>query len=331
MNEIRFEKPILITGGTGFAGRHLITALQKSDCSIHTIDCTRIAAPGENWQKNKVTNHLIDLTHPEGLLDLIKKIRPREIYHLAGRANVKHSWHGEGDTYRVNVIGAVNLMTAIRDADLDTDVLIISSGEVYGLVTKNEQPITESRLPVPRSPYAASKYCQEIACSQIARTLKGKVVIVRPFNHIGPGQRLGFVTADFANQIAQIEKGLQKPVIRVGNLEAQRDFTDVRDTVNGYIHALHSGQSGDIINVCSSRSYKIMEFLKYFLNQSTIDIEVEVNSDCFRPADIPLLQGSHQYLTDISGWQPETDIFETLLQILNYWRGQAFAAELNSE
>jgi len=323
LNESSLKKTILITGGTGFAGRHLISALETPGTSIHTIDCTRVAAPGENWRKTKFTNHLMDLTHPEGLSDLLQKIKPDDVYHLAGRANVKHSWHGEADTYNVNVIGAVNLMTAIRDAELDTRVLIISSGEVYGLIPDREQPIDETQVPIPRSPYAASKLCQEIACQQIARTMKGKFVIVRPFNHIGPGQRLGFVTADFANQIARIEKGLQEPVLRVGNLDACRDFTDVRDIVQGYIHALGAGTQGDVFNVCSSKSYKVSEFLQFFLDHSTRDISVEIDADRFRPADIPMLRGSHNYLTKVTGWKPEIDIYETLLQILDYWRDRA--------
>lgn len=317
------QRTILITGGCGFAGRHLIKALEKSGASIHILDRTRIAAPGESWTAGEVHTHLADLTHPEGLRERIARIRPDDIYHLAGRANVKHSWHGESETYTVNVIGAVNLLCAVRDNGLESRVLIISSGEVYGLVPESDQPIKEHCNPRPRSPYAASKYCQEIAALQLAQSLSGKVVIARPFNHIGPGQRLGFVTADFAYQVARIEKGLQEPVIRVGNLDARRDFTDVRDTVSGYIQALEHGRDGDVVNVCSSKVFRIRDFLEFFLERSPVDISVEVDPERFRPADVPILRGNHDYLTEISGWSPNREITDTLDEILQYWRSRA--------
>ncbi|MBN1295356.1 GDP-mannose 4,6-dehydratase [bacterium] len=311
---------ILITGGTGFAGRHLIKALEKPGRVIHVIDRTRIAARGEYWADAGMQLHMMDLTHPEGLRELVGRIRPTRVFHLAGRANVKHSWHGESETYTANVIGAVNLLCALRDTDCEADTLIVSSGEVYGWVSEDDQPIDETRMPSPRSPYAASKYCQEIACLQIARSLKGKVVVVRPFNHIGPGQRLGFVTADFANQVARIENGRQLPVIRVGNLESRRDFTDVRDTVAGYIEALACGQPGDVINVCSGHAFRIQDFLDYFLEKSRCRITVEVDPNRFRPADVPLLTGNPARLERISGWAARRSITDTLDEILDYWR-----------
>lgn len=315
-------KTILITGGSGFAGQHLVRALQADECQIHVMDRNRVSAQGESRQREAVTYHLLDLEHPDRLRELVGEIQPDEIYHLAGRANVKHSWFGEAETYKTNVIGAINLMAAVRDAQLESNILIVSSGEIYGLVPRQQQPISEQRHPVPRSPYAASKYCQEIACIQMARSMKGKVVIARPFNHIGPGQRLGFVTADFACQVAKIEKHQQEPVIRVGNLESYRDFSDVRDTVRGYICALRSGKNTDIINVCSEKSYRIKDFLEYFLSQSPLDISVEIDQDRFRPVDIPELRGSKEYLNRISGWTPTYDIFSTLAEILEYWRDQ---------
>ncbi|HPQ40925.1 MAG TPA: GDP-mannose 4,6-dehydratase [bacterium] len=321
MSEQR-QKTVLITGGSGFAGRHLIAALTETGAEVHVLDRTRIAARGEAWLSTGIQTHLTDLTHPDGLRELIGRIRPDDIYHLAGRANVKHSWHGETETYTVNVIGAVNLLCAVRDTGLGSRILIVSSGEVYGNVPESEQPITETTQPRPRSPYAASKYCQEIAALQLAQTMKGKVVIARPFNHIGPGQRLGFVTADFAYQVARIEQGLQEPVIQVGNLDARRDFTDVRDTVSGYIHALEHGTPGDVINVCSSRTCRIRDFLDFFMGRSTAEISVKIDPDRFRPADVPILQGSHRYLTEISGWAPQRTIEDTLDEILQYWRSQ---------
>lgn len=318
----------LITGGVGFAGRYLTDCLQANGREVHVLDLNRVAARGEDWERSDVPIHLVDLTHPQGLREILKDIKPSEIYHLAGRANVKSSWQGEAETYTANVIGAVNLLCAVRDSDLPSDILIISSGEVYGLVPEADQPIVEKQPAAPRSPYAASKLCQEIACLQIARTLRGKTVIVRPFNHIGPGQRMGFVTADFACQIALIERSMQEPVIHVGNLDACRDFTDVRDTVNGYMKALQSGRSGEIINVCSGQAWSIRRILDSLISLSSKEISVTVDIERFRPADIPLLSGSHESLSRLSGWRPQRAIEDTLAEILDYWRQRVLTSDM---
>ncbi len=322
------QGPVLITGGAGFAGSYLVESLIKSGRIVHILDRERVAAYGENWDRAGIERHVVDLTNAKRLRNILKKIQPRDIFHLAGRANVKHSWHGEAETYMANVIGAVNLLCAVRDIDLACNILIISSGEVYGLVSEEDQPISERRMPEPRSPYAASKLCQEIACLQLARTIKGKMVVVRPFNHIGPGQRLGFVTADFAYQIARIENNLQEPIILVGNLDARRDFTDVRDTVEGYVSALRFGQNADIINVSSGQAWSVKEILDTLLSRSKVNITVRVDPALFRPADVPLLQGDSTYLNQISGWVPQYTISETLGDILDYWRDRVLRFEV---
>jgi GDP-4-dehydro-6-deoxy-D-mannose reductase len=320
--------PVLITGGAGFAGTYLADYLTKSGRPVHVIDRDRVAAYGENWNGTVVDRHVVDLINAKKLRTVLKKILPVEIYHLAGRANVKHSWHDESETYTANVIGAVNLMCAVRDIGLTCNMLIVSSGEVYGLVPEAEQPIFEQKTPAPRSPYAASKYCQEIACLQLARSIKGKTVVVRPFNHIGPGQRLGFVTADFGFQIARIENNLQEPVIHVGNLDARRDFTDVRDTVEGYVKALNFGQHADVINVSSGQAWSVKDILDTFVSRSTADITVRVDPARFRPADVPLLQGSYAYLNQISGWSPRHAVSDTLGNILDYWRERVLRSDV---
>lgn len=322
------QDTVLITGGAGFAGSYLVDCLTKSGRQVHILDRDRVAAYGENWNGTVVDRHVVDLINAKKLRTLLKKIQPAEIYHLAGRANVKHSWHDESETYTANVIGAVNLMCAVRDIGLTCNILIVSSGEVYGLVPEPDQPIHEQRIPAPRSPYAASKFCQEIACMQLARSIKGKMVVVRPFNHIGPGQRLGFVTADFAYQIARIEQNLQEPVIHVGNLDARRDFTDVRDTVEGYVKALQHGQNADVMNVSSAQAWSVKDILDVFVSRSTADITVRVDPARFRPADIPLLQGSYAYLNRVSGWRPGYAIPDTLGDILDYWRDRVLRTEV---
>jgi GDP-4-dehydro-6-deoxy-D-mannose reductase len=314
--------PVLITGGAGFAGRYLANYLKDLDRIVYVFDRNRLAGYGEDWKSTVEEQYVIDLTQPKDLRETLKRIRPAEIYHLAGRANVKHSWYGESETYLTNVIGAVNLMCAVRDTGLNSDLLIVSSGEVYGLVPEHDQPITEKQQPMPGSPYAASKLCQEIAVLQLARSMKGKTVVVRPFNHIGPGQRLGFVTADFACQIARIEQEKQNPVIQVGNLDARRDFTDVRDIVEGYVKALQFGKNQDVINLCSNKVWSVKEILDHLISISRAEISMRIDPDRFRPADIHLLQGNHDYITRLSQWSPKRNLANTLKEILDYWRNQ---------
>jgi len=273
-----------------------------------------------NTYTDQITVHRVDFTAPRGLAQLLEEIHPDEIYHLAGIANVKHSWEGEAITFKVNVLGAVNLIAAVRHAKLDADILIVGSGEVYGDVPEAYQPIPETYQVSPGSPYAASKLCQEVAVRQMAQHIRGKVVFVRPFNHIGIGQNPSFVAPDFARQVARIEQQKHMPKIRVGNLTAFRDFTDVRDTVEGYVRALRQGNELAIYNVSSGIAMQIQSILDYFLSQSPVKIEVVIDKDKFRPADVQKLCGANECLRNDTGWNPERRIEDTLSAILDYWR-----------
>lgn len=312
--------PVAVTGGAGFAGRYLVNLLAAENRCVHVLD--RSPAPVEEPVDARITFHRTDLNEPSGLADLLARINPVEIYHLAGIANVKNSWDGEAHTYVVNVIGEVNLLSALRSTGLKADVLVVSSGEVYGQVPEELQPIRETRPPDPRSPYAASKVCQEIIARQYARQIKGRIIVVRPFNHIGPGQHPSFVTSDFARQISMAERGMIEPVLKVGNLSAYRDFTDVRDMVRGYVMAMRSGQPGQVYNICSGTTYQIRHILNLLLEISSTDIEIVIEPEKFRPADIPILCGSSEQFRRLTGWKPGMRIEETLGEILNDWRNR---------
>lgn len=320
MAELTRSKTVAVTGGCGFAGRYLVAQLIAEGSRVIILD-KAISLPTElmPWA-DSIELHRLDLTAPTGLAQLFETLMPDEIYHLAGIANVKHSWEGEGLTYKVNLIGTVNLLSALKSVGAQTDVLIVGSGEVYGLVPQNEQPITEDRHPDPRSPYAASKLCQEIAAGQMANHLKGKCVFVRPFNHIGPGQHPSFVTSDFARQVARIERGEMEPIIRVGNLQTYRDFMDVRDTIEAYILALRCGENRMVLNVCSGKPIRIDHILDFYKARSRKSIDVQVDPDRFRPADIPMLCGSYERLQKMTGWVPRRSIEQALEDILEHWR-----------
>ncbi len=312
--------PVLITGGSGFAGRHLAERVLEEGRIVHLMDKAGSIPPNLSRFSGQIQMHRVDLTAPGRLAQLLEEIQPDEVYHLAGIANVKHSWEGESLTYQVNVIGAVNLLSSIRNASLETNILIVGSGEVYGDVAIRNQPIHEYQELNPRSPYAASKVCQEVAARQLANHLKGKMVFVRPFNHIGPGQAPSFVASDFARQIARIERKVQEPAIHVGNLSAQRDFSDVRDTVDAYTRALRFGKHLSVYNVSSGKALPIQFILDWLLKLTPEPIQILVDTDRFRPADVPYLCGSYEQLHKDTGWQPARSITETLLEILEYWR-----------
>jgi len=312
----------VITGGSGFAGRYLAERLIRDCSAVHLMDKSGSMPPGLIKYKDKITVHHVDLTAPRGLAQILEEIAPREIYHLAGIANVKHSWEGEAITFKVNVLGAVNLIAAVRHSRLNSDILVVGSGEVYGDVPEDHQPIVESWPVAPRSPYAASKVCQEVAVRQMSHHIKGKVVYARPFNHVGPGQNPSFVTSDFARQVAEIEQKKRAPRIQVGNLTTYRDFSDVRDTVEGYVRALRFGKDQGIYNVGSGKTMQIRSILDYFLTSSNAEINVVIDKNKFRPADVQMLCGSSNSLRKDTGWEPVYDIHQTLLKILEFWRGQ---------
>ncbi len=316
------KKPVIITGGAGFAGQYLAALLAEEDRPVHLFDKTGSLPAQLEHRSRLISIHRMDLTAPRGLAGLLEQIDPAEIYHLAGIANVRQSWEGEALTFKVNVIGAVNLLAAVKNAGIAPAVLMVGSGEIYGLIDPALQPITENQPPDPRSPYSASKLCQEIVTRQMANHLKSKIVMVRPFNHIGPGQHPGFVTSDFARQIARIERGEQPPEMYVGNLSTHRDFTDVRDTVRAYVQALRQGEHRAVYNVCSGKTLEIRYILDWYLDHSRVNISVRIDKDKFRPADVPYLCGSPALLKKTTGWEPRFDINATLASILDHWRAR---------
>ncbi len=315
-------KTVVVTGGCGFAGRYLVMRLVAEGARVVILD-KAVSLPSElESLAGSIALHRMDLTTPTGLAQIVESEMPSEVYHLAGIANVKHSWEGESLTYKVNLIGTVNLLAALKTVGVPADVLVVGSGEVYGLVPEAEQPIREERQADPRSPYAASKLCQEIAALQMSNHLKGRIVFVRPFNHIGAGQHPSFVTSDFARQVARIERGEMEPVIRVGNLQSYRDFTDVRDTMDAYVLALRLGEHRGIYNVCSGKTLRIDGILEFFRSRSRRPIEIRIDPDKFRPADIPMLCGSYERLHRVTGWAPRRPIETALEEILEHWRAR---------
>jgi GDP-4-dehydro-6-deoxy-D-mannose reductase len=203
---------------------------------------------------------------------------------------------------------------------METKVLLVSSAEVYGHIRPDDLPVDEETPHRPANPYAVSKIAQDYLGFQYYLSYKLPIIRVRPFNHIGPGQKLGFVVSDFAKQVAEIEKGSQPPIIRVGNLEARRDFTDVRDIVKAYPLLLEKGEPGEVYNAGSGNSHSAKEIMEILLTLTTASVQVEQDPDRMRPSDIPEIRADITKIIEVTGWKPEIPFEQTIKDTLDYFR-----------
>lgn len=313
---------VLITGATGFVGTHLCEYLLQQGDEVHgTYIYQDEFDRFPESSRQQVTLHSCDLTKIEQVRRIMTTGGFDRIYNLAAISSVHQSWNkGQELVLHVNLYGWLNLIETLYECRPNARVLMVSSGEVYGIVPKDQQPIPESTPLRPINPYANSKAAQEIFSYQYIHRYQSQIVIVRPFNHTGSRQAPNFVCPDFAKQIAEIEKGIREPVISVGNLEAQRDFSDVRDIVRAYHLAIERCPIGIPVNVASGKAWPVQHVLDTLLKNSTVPIEVRQNPNRLRPADIPLMLGDYSLLHQYTGWQPEISFGDTLLNVLNYWR-----------
>jgi GDP-4-dehydro-6-deoxy-D-mannose reductase len=262
---------------------------------------------------------LLDL---QALKELFAATRPDYVYHLAAQAFVPASWADPWSTLENNMRGQLNVLLAAIALGTEPRVLVVGSADEYGIVGAGELPIKETNPLRPNSPYAVSKVAQDMLGYQYYASHKLPVVRVRPFNHIGPGQSPAFVASDFAKQIAEAETGLREPVMQVGNLDARRDFSDVRDIVRAYYLAISQGEAGEVYNLGAERSYSIREVLKALLDLSTTPIKVEQDPTRLRPSDVPEIVSDCDKFRSLTGWQAEIPLEQSLSDILDWWRAQ---------
>lgn len=317
-------KKVLITGASGFVGTHLISYIQKLGLEIWgTARVPHLLLHRDSsvyWEN-------LDLINVESVRAVLQKVRPDVIFHLAGQSNVRISWDNKADTFGANVIGTIHLLDAVKDICPDARVLTVGSSEEYGIVAANEIPIVETVRPNPQNPYGVSKLTVGIMAQQYARSSGLNVIHVRPFNHIGPGQSLGFVTTDFTKQIVSIEMGLQSNELFVGNLEASRDFSDVRDIVHAYWEVATNGKVGEIYNVCSGHGVKISTILEELARRSQVEIKIIQDPTKFRAIDIPYYVGDNKKIKEDCGWTPSIPLPQTLDDILEDWRNRLYNLE----
>jgi GDP-4-dehydro-6-deoxy-D-mannose reductase len=260
--------------------------------------------------------------------------RPDWIFHLAAQSFVPTSWTSPGATLDTNVQGQVHLFEAVRrlfgGSDPTPRIQIACSSEEYGLVHADELPITEDAPLRPLSPYAVSKVAQDLLAYQYHRSYGLDVVRTRGFNHTGPRRGHVFVCSNFAYQVASIEAGLQDAVIRVGNLDARRDFTDVRDMVRGYALSLEKGEPGEAYNICQGASVSIRHVLEVLLELANLDVRIESDPARMRPSDVPILEGSADRFREATGWAPRIPFEQTLQDLLDYWRDRLAKRSLST-
>ena len=290
---------LLLTGASGFVGGFV----------QQVLPCTPLALDGG----------IIDLRDASAVNAAVETIRPDAVLHLAAQTFVPRSFEDPEETFAINFLGTYNLLSSLKKIRFRGRFLLVSSSDVYGLVRPESLPVTEEFLSRPRTPYAVSKVAAEALCFQWGQTEQIEMIIARPFNHIGPGQRPEFAISGFAKQVAEIKRGLTPAIIEVGDIDATRDFCDVRDVVRAYEALLAHGEPGEIYNVCSGVERSVRSLLDQLLCRAGVAAQIKADVSRFRPSEQKRIYGDSSKLRREMGWSPSIPIEQTLDDILDYW------------
>jgi GDP-4-dehydro-6-deoxy-D-mannose reductase len=290
----------LITGGKGFVGQWLAAHLKDHGDDVAVIDVETDVADGAAVRR------------------VMTDVVPEVVYHLAALTHVGESWDDPSRVLRVNVLGTAEILAAARALQPGPRVLVVSSAEVYGIVRPEQLPLGEDMPTVPASPYAASKLAAEAVALQAWRGYGQPVIVVRPFNHIGPGQSPGFFVPALAKRIVEARRS-GAGSLRVGTLTTRRDFTDVRDVVGAYRLLVEKGVPGEVYNVCSGRDVAMAEVAAQLLELAGAALTLETDPELVRPVDVPVLRGDGTRLYDVTGWRPVIPLATTLADVLASW------------
>ena len=313
---------VLITGITGFAGSHLAEYILSHFPDVRVYGIVRWRSRMDNISGiiDKIELHEADLKDIISLRKCLAEIKPDRIFHLAAQSFVPTSWKLPAETFAINAIGQINLFEALLGLKMNPRIHVAGSSEEYGQVFPDEVPMKETNPLRPLSPYAVSKVAQDLLAWQYFQSYGMKTVRTRGFNHTGPRRGDVFVTSNFAKQLAEIETGKREPVISVGNLEARRDFTDVRDIVRGYWLCLEKGVDGEAYNIGTGKAYSMREVLDMLLALSKMRVNVKVDPARLRPSDVPILLSDSSKFVSLTGWKPEIPLTQTFKDLLDYWR-----------
>jgi GDP-4-dehydro-6-deoxy-D-mannose reductase len=311
----------LITGINGFVGGHLAEHL-LAETDWQLFGTAREAELQLPTLREQVRGIQLDLLDGPAVHHWVREIQPQVLFHLAAQAHLPTSFRDPAGTLTSNMLMQLHLFEAIRAAAIDPTIVVVCTGEEYGAVQPQEQPVNEATPLRPVNPYAVSKVTQDMLAYQYFAAHKLKTIRMRPFNHSGPRQEDRYAVTGFAHQIARIEAGLQPPVVKVGNLQAQRDFTDVRDIVRAYRLAAEQGEPGEVYNLGSGRPVAIQTILDLLLSMSTARIEVQLDPERMRPADVPLIACDATRFQQRTGWEPQISLEQMLRDILDDWRAR---------
>jgi len=308
----------LVTGATGFIGSHLSEFLLKKGHEVH----------GTVWDENELKNvetirdeiNLLecDIRNEARVAGIIDEIKPEKIFHLAAQSFPTVSWDEPARTLETNVLGTSHLFEAVKKHSPNAVVLVACSSAEYGFVTEAEVPVSEDHVLLPLHPYGVSKVAQDLLSYQYFKNFGIKSLRARIFNTTGP-KKTNDVCSDFTKMTVEIEKG-KASGMRVGNLEAKRDITDVADVINALWLLTEKGVQGEVYNVCSSRALRIRDVLDMAIANSTVKIDVEVDPSKLRPTDEPIIMGDNTKIRETCGWVPVITMEETLRTMLDYWR-----------
>lgn len=311
---------ILITGAAGFVGAHLINLLKKepqneifawakdtSESSIISLDSNHIG--------------IVDITRKDDVLKRFSDICPDRVYHLAAQSSVGMSWKEPALTYEVNAVGCVHLLEAVKCYNPQAKILLVGSAEQYGRISEGQLPIAETQPLQGINPYSISKMMQEQTARLYVNSYQLQIVLVRAFNHIGPGQSEKFVIPDWCGQVVRMECGELPPQLQVGNIDVKRDFTDVRDIVRAYVALLECGQCGEVYNVGSGSAYSLKEVLDIIVSCSHCkEIHYRTDADRIRPADTLELRADISRLQNTVNWKPSYSLRQSVQDILEEMR-----------
>ena len=298
-------KKLLVTGLNGFVGRHLQALLEGGASS---------------WQLLESPAH--DLLEPATLDAWLQDDCPDAVIHLAGQTFVPEAFRDPAQTIKVNLLGTLNLLQALKRRGFAGTFLYVSSGDVYGQVAEDELPIRECRLPQPRNPYAVSKVAAELLCLQWGYVEPWRIMVARPFNHIGTGQGEAFVIPSMARQLIRVRQSLQLPRLEVGDVDVTRDFLDVRDVLQAYLALLERGRSGEIYNVCSGIELRVRDMIMQLAELAEVDVELVQDAARMRRAEQRRVVGCADKLQQETGWKPGVSITETLQSVLSDWEAR---------
>ena len=306
---------ILVTGAMGFAGSHLLDLLADR--------APLVAWHRPGGQPPDPDRHIewrgVDLLDAAEVAAGLEEAAPTQIFHVAGTPQVASSFTNSVPHLRTNVFGTHHLLDAVRKSGRVCRILIVSSAQVY---QSSDEPLSENSPLIPSTPYGLSKLAQDQLSWRAWRDDGLDVLVARPFNHAGPRQSPDFVVSSFARQVARIEAKLDLPQIKVGNLDARRDMTDVRDVVAAYDVMMDTAPAGRVFNVCSGRAWRIRDLLDELLQLSRVNVEVVVDPTRLRPADIPVVQGDASRIRGELGWAPKISVEQTLSDTLEWWRAK---------